>query len=198
METARWTFGDQRKFFIRRCCCSVNICSSEANKVQGTAGTSYSPRISTSQKLTTWVDAVLRYVLCTPAMVEADHCIFQKCWFGVLPKDKFEGHKIVSICYSRISVTKCEPSLFDNQCYADGFKASIVPENAAYYSFGRMGLLNITSQSEGAPIFISKPHFLVHVTLYDCYCCWLFACLLFCFFFWEVFTRIFRMLIPGI
>jgi len=38
--------------------------------------------------------------------------------------------------------------------------ASLNPTNAAYYAFGDSGVLNLTHCSEGADIFISKPHFL--------------------------------------
>jgi len=38
--------------------------------------------------------------------------------------------------------------------------ATTNPINAAYYAFGDSGMLNLSKCSEGAPVYISKPHFL--------------------------------------
>jgi len=38
--------------------------------------------------------------------------------------------------------------------------ATLNPDNAAYFQFGPNGVINLTSCSQGAPIFVSKPHFL--------------------------------------
>jgi len=38
--------------------------------------------------------------------------------------------------------------------------SSVFPPNNAYYQFGQPGVMNLTSCQQGAPIFMSKPHFL--------------------------------------
>jgi len=38
--------------------------------------------------------------------------------------------------------------------------STIFPQNALYYQFGKAGVSNLTSCRGGAPIFMSKPHFL--------------------------------------
>jgi len=38
--------------------------------------------------------------------------------------------------------------------------ASEVPQNAAYYQFGRSGVMNRTAASNLSPVYLSKPHFL--------------------------------------
>eukprot|EP01116_Phalansterium_solitarium_P006833 TRINITY_DN19228_c0_g1_i1.p1 TRINITY_DN19228_c0_g1~~TRINITY_DN19228_c0_g1_i1.p1 ORF type:complete len:523 (+),score=192.33 TRINITY_DN19228_c0_g1_i1:150-1718(+) len=49
---------------------------------------------------------------------------------------------------------------------ADFANVTYIPSNAAYYAFGPIGVLNLTSAQSGAPVFLSKPHFLDADQLY--------------------------------
>jgi len=44
--------------------------------------------------------------------------------------------------------------------------STVYPPNAAYYQFGKSGVSNLTSCQHGAPICMSKPHFLDADTFY--------------------------------
>lgn len=112
-----------------------NQADPQSNVVEGSSGKQFHHEVSASEDLLFFNPFAFRY-LCLKVYIS----IFSTC------KLKYTS-----------TVHKHDISLLEFQVDDSIFQnASTVPSNAAYYNFGRSGVINLTAVLNGAPFFISK------------------------------------------
>ena len=114
--------------------------SEQCNQIKGTDGTQFHPGVDPSETLTLFIDTVFRYVP-IPFLILTDTSTGYLVGNGTTTIEGIDMIKFDIVATQLMNAT-------------------LYPPNAGFYMWLPTGLANLTVVSNGAPVFLSKPHFL--------------------------------------